>query len=92
MVMAMFERAGLRPKVAHELFHVVSILEFVAHGNGVSVLASLTLPAPRPGVVFRPLTPRVARRVAIACLDATRLSPAGRAFWELARREAPAKG
>lgn len=91
MVMRMFERAGVRPKVAHELLQVVSILEFVAHGNGVSVLASLTVPQPRPGLAFRPITPRVARRVAIACLDASRLSPAGRAFWELARREAQAK-
>jgi DNA-binding transcriptional LysR family regulator len=90
MVMRMFERAGVRPKVAHELFQVVSILEFVAHGNGVSVLASLAVPKPPPpGLAFRPITPRVARRVAIACLDASRLSPAGRAFWELARREAP---
>lgn len=92
MVMKMFERAGVRPKVAHELLQVVSILEFVAHGNGVSVLASLTVPQPRPGLAFRPIAPRVARRVAIACLDATRLSPAGRAFWELARRVGPAKG
>ncbi|MBA2675988.1 LysR family transcriptional regulator [Ramlibacter sp.] len=91
MVMKMFERAGVRPKVAHELLQIVSILEFVAHGNGVSVLASLTVPHPRPGLAFRPITPRVARRVAIACLDASRLSPAGRAFWELARREALAK-
>ena len=93
MVMKMFERAGVRPKVAHELLQVVSILEFVAHGDGVSVLASLAVPPqPRPGLAFRPITPRVARRVAIACLDASRLSPAGRAFWELARREGPAKG
>jgi DNA-binding transcriptional LysR family regulator len=92
MVMRMFDRAGVRPKVAHELFQVVSILEFVAHGNGVSVLASLTVPEPRPGLAFRPITPRVARRVAIACLDAARLSPAGRAFWELARRETMTKG
>jgi len=89
MVMKMFERAGVRPKVAHELLQVVSILEFVAHGDGVSVLASLAVPPqPRPGLAFRPITPRVA----IACLDASRLSPAGRAFWELARREGPAKG
>ncbi|MBE7367141.1 LysR family transcriptional regulator [Ramlibacter pallidus] len=92
MVMRMFDRAGVRPKIAHELFQVVSILEFVAHGNGVSVLASLTVPEPREGLVFLPITPRVARRVALACLDATRLSPAGRAFWELARRESPARG
>jgi len=91
MVLAMFERAGVRPKIAHELFQLVSILEFVAHGNGVSVLASLSVPEAPAGVTLRPLTPRVVRRVAFACLDATRLSPAGRAFWELARREAAGK-
>ena len=91
LVMSMFERAGVRPKVAHELLQVVSILEFVAHGNGVSVLASSVVPQARAGLAFRPITPRVARRVAIACLDSSRLSPAGRAFWELARREAAAK-
>ncbi|HVE53039.1 MAG TPA: LysR family transcriptional regulator [Ramlibacter sp.] len=91
LVMRMFERAGVRPKIAHELFQVASILEFVAHGNGVSVLAALSVPDHAPGVVFRPITPKVQRRVALACLDATRLSPAGRAFWELARREAPGR-
>jgi len=92
MVMGMFDRAGVRPKVAHELSQVISILEFVARGNGVSVLASLAVPEQRPGLVFRPITPRTSRRVAIACLDEKRLSPAARAFWEMARREAPAKG
>lgn len=87
MIMRMFERAGVRPKIAHELFQVASILEFVAHGNGVSVLASRSVPDSRPGLAFRPIAPRVMRRVALACLDASRLSPAGRAFWDLARRE-----
>ena len=90
MVMRMFDRAGVRPKVAHELSQVISILEFVAKGNGVSVLASLAVPEQHPDLVFPPITPRVSRRVAIACLDEKRLSPAARAFWELARREAPA--
>lgn len=87
MVMRMFERAGVLPKVAHELSQVLSILEFVARGNGVSVLASLAVPEQRAGLVFRPLTPRTARRVAIACLDEKRLSPAALAFWKMARSE-----
>ena len=86
IVMAMFERAGVRPKVAHELSQVLSVFEFVARGNGVSVLAALAVPDRHPGMVLRPITPRVTRRVAIACLDERRLSPAARAFWELARR------
>lgn len=85
MVLRMFERAGVRPKIAHELFQVASILAFVTHGNGVSVLASSTIPEPGPELAVRPITPRVARRIALACLDATRLSPAARAFWQLAR-------
>lgn len=89
MVLGMFERAGVRPKVAHELSQVISILEFVARGNGVSVLASLAVPEHRPGLVFLPITPRTARRVALACLDEKRLSPAGLAFWKMARSEAP---
>lgn len=92
MILRMFERAGVTPNVAHELFQVVSILDFVLHGNGVSVLASLVVPEPVAGLAFRPIRPKVARRVALACLDAARLTPAGRAFWELARREAPARG
>jgi DNA-binding transcriptional LysR family regulator len=63
MVMRMFERAGVLPKVAHELSQVTSILEFVARGNGVSVLAALAVPLHRPGLVFRPITPRTARRM-----------------------------
>lgn len=89
MVMRMFERAGVRPKVAHELSQVLSIFEFVARGNGVSVLASSIEPEQHPGLAFRPITPRVARRMAFACLDEKRLSPAARAFWEMARKERP---
>ena len=92
MVMDMFERAGVRPKVAHELSQVISILEFVARGNGVSVLAAFSVPEQRAGLVFRPITPRTSRRVALACLDSARLSPAAHAFWELARREPPVTG
>lgn len=92
MVMRMFERAGVRPQVAHELSQVVSILEFVAHGSGVSVLPSLAVSGPTPGLAFRPIVPRTSRRVALACLDQARLSPAARAFWELARREPPVSG
>jgi DNA-binding transcriptional LysR family regulator len=85
MVLRMFERAGVRAKVAHELSQIVSILEFVARGNGVSVLASLSVPEdPPPGVVLRPLSPRTTRRVAFACLDEKRLSPAALAFWKMA--------
>jgi DNA-binding transcriptional LysR family regulator len=84
MVMRMFERAGVVPKVAHELSQVITILEFVARGNGVSVLAALALPEQQQGLVFRPLTPRTTRRIALACIAEKRLSPAALAFWRMA--------
>lgn len=88
LVKQMFERSGTQPHVAHELSQVVSILEFVARRQGISVIAALALPARYAGVVFRPITPRSARRVGLACLDEARLSPAARAFWQLARKAA----
>lgn len=88
LVKQMFERHGLTPHVAHELSQVVSILEYVARGHGVSVIASLALPEQHAGVVFRPIAPRSARRVGLACLDERRLSPAARAFWKMARAAA----
>jgi DNA-binding transcriptional LysR family regulator len=90
MVMRMFERAGVQPMVAHELSQVLSILEFVARGNGVSVLPSLAVPERQAGLVFRTIVPRTSRRVAFACLDEKRLSPAALAFWKMARTETTA--
>lgn len=81
LVAQMFARAGLRPQVTHELSQLLSILAYVAGGEGVSVAAALALPADYPGVVYRPLAPGAQRRIGLACLDVTRLSPAATAFW-----------
>lgn len=84
-----FERAGLRPRVTHELIQLLSIVEFVARGQGVSIIASLALPEHYPGVIYRPIEPRTTRRIGLACLNASRLSPAAMAFWKLAREMGP---
>lgn len=85
LISRMFERAGLQPRISHELIQLLSILEFVARGQGVSIIAALALPESWAGVVYRPITPRSSRRIGLACLDASRLSPAAMAFWRLAR-------
>lgn len=87
-VARMFERAELKPRITHELTQLLSILAFVARGEGVSVLASMALPDHYEGVVYRRILPRTTRRIALACLDARRLSPAAQAFWRLARDRA----
>lgn len=85
LVARMFARAGVQPKVTHELSQLLSILEFVARGQGVSVVASLALPENHAGVVVRKITPRTSRRVGLACLNQSRLSPAAAALWQQAQ-------
>lgn len=85
LIVRMFTRAGIKPTVTHELSQLISILEFVARGHGVSVVASLALPDHHDGVVYRRITPRSSRRIGLACLNEQRLSPAAAALWEQAR-------
>lgn len=76
------------PKVLYHFTQIISILQFVQQGLAVSVAARLALPDAPQGVVYRPLLPTQPRTVGLACLDAARLSPLARAFWELAREQA----
>jgi DNA-binding transcriptional LysR family regulator len=82
LVSRTFARAGLQPKVTHELSQLTSIFEFVARGQGVSLVASLAIPNKYEGIVFRSLRPAVTRRIGLACLNDTRLSPAAAALWK----------
>ncbi|MEV5484499.1 MULTISPECIES: LysR family transcriptional regulator [Streptomyces] len=85
LIARMFTRADIQPKVTHELQQLISLLEFVAQGHGVSIVASLALPDHYDGVVYRRITPRASRRVGLACLNEGRLSPAAAALWRQAR-------
>lgn len=71
----------IKPRIAHELHQITSILQYVAEGHGVSILARLALPEAMPGVVYRRLTPTTQRYIALACQNSNRLSPVARAFW-----------
>ncbi|MBV8621701.1 MAG: LysR family transcriptional regulator [Curvibacter sp.] len=79
------QRYEARPQVLYRLTQVISILEFVRQGLGISMAARLALPDPAPkGVVYRPLLPAQPRTVGLACLQLARLSPLARAFWDMA--------
>jgi DNA-binding transcriptional LysR family regulator len=86
LVTRLFAGHGLRPRVTYELLQLMSILELVAGGKGISVLAKLALPDRYDGTVFRPLSPGTSRRIGLACLNENRLSPVARAFWQETRR------
>lgn len=86
LVTRLFSRNGLRPRITYELLQLMSILELVAGGKGVSILAKLALPDRYEGVVLRPITPGSSRRIGLVCLDESRLSPVARAFWNETRQ------
>jgi DNA-binding transcriptional LysR family regulator len=86
LVTRLFSRNGLRPRITYELLQLMSILELVASGKGVSILAKLALPDRYEGVALRPITPSSSRRIGLVCLDESRLSPVARAFWNDTRQ------
>ena len=89
VITRMFERAGITPRIAHDLSQIMSILEFVRRGQGISVLASLVLPQRYDGLVYRKISPAAKRRIGLACLNERKLSPAAHAFWAMVRDAAP---
>lgn len=86
LVTKLFSRNNLTPRVMYELLQLMSILELVSQGKGISMLAKLALPNQYPGVVFRPLSPGASRRFGLACLDEKKLSLVARAFWSETRK------
>lgn len=86
LIRRLFVRHNCTPTIVHELLQIMSILEYVARGEGVSILARLAVPETYPGVVFRPLLPQTRRSIGLACLDENRLSPAAKALWQEAKR------
>lgn len=86
LVTKLFSRNNLTPRVMYELLQLMSILELVSQGKGISMLAKLALPNQYPGVVFKPLSPGASRRFGLACLDEKKLSLVARAFWSETRK------
>jgi DNA-binding transcriptional LysR family regulator len=86
LVTRLFSAAQLRPKVRYRCAQLLSTLEAVSRGDGLSIVAQASLPqAHDPRYVIRPLTPRVPRRIGLAVLDRRQSSPATLAFIEIAQ-------
>ena len=83
----LFHSARLKPNVRYRCSQLLSTLDTVSRGAGVSVVAQASLPqAPQPRYVQRPLAPRVARQIGLAVLDRRQSSPATLAFIQMAQR------
>ena len=86
LIQRLFARHDCRPRIAHELLQIMSILEYVSRGEGVSILARLAVPDAYPGVRYVPLLPQTRRSIGLACLGENKLSPAAKALWQEAKR------
>jgi len=89
LVSRLFMSARLQPNIRYRSSQLISTLETVARGDGVTILAELALPSPSPhgeGYLRKPLAPCVRRSVGLAVLDDRQSSPATVAFVKLARR------
>ena len=85
LIEEVFRSAGVRLNVRYRLQQVLSILEIVRRGLGVSVVAELALPEDCKGLSIVPFEPRVVRRIGLAVRDRNNLSLASRAFFEFAQ-------
>ncbi|MBN2975593.1 LysR family transcriptional regulator [Pseudomonas lactucae] len=87
LVSRLFGAAQLRPKVRYRCAQLLSTLDAVSRGDGVSIVAEASLPLlPDTRYVRRPLSPREPRQIGLAVLDRRQSSPATLAFIEIAQR------
>jgi len=87
LVSRLFTGAGLKPDIRYRCSQLLSTLDAVQRGDGVTVVAEGSLPETQgPGYLKKPLKPAVKRQVGLAVLDRRQSSPATLAFIDLATR------
>ena len=77
---------GAIPKTLFRFEQLTSMMGFVVQGDAIAIVARLALPDAPAGLVYRSLQPRWPREIALAALSFNRLSPAARAFIEIATK------
>lgn len=85
----LFEAERLRPTVKQRYAQIITIIKMVESSAGFSIVADLAAPdevmALCPGVIKKPLTPKVKRSVGLAVLKREHASPAVEAFLKVAK-------
>ncbi|WP_223460929.1 MULTISPECIES: LysR family transcriptional regulator [unclassified Pseudomonas] len=85
LVSRLFTAARLTPNIRYRCSQLISTLDVVARGDGVTVVAEGSLPNQIDRrCVKKPLSPAVLRQVGLAVLDRRQASPATLAFISLA--------
>lgn len=87
-VMELFKAAQLTPQIKYNLAQILSILNMVNHGAGISIVADLALDTNilslYPNVVKRPLSPNIKRSIGLAVKNKQQMTPIAKAFVEIA--------
>ena len=87
-VMELFKAAQLTPQIKYNLSQILSILNMVNQGAGVSIVADLALDTNilslYPNVVKRPLSPNIKRSIGLAVKNKQQMTPIAKAFVEIA--------
>ncbi|KPU54011.1 bacterial regulatory helix-turn-helix, lysR family protein [Pseudomonas fluorescens] len=85
LVSRLFTAARLTPNIRYRCSQLMSTLDVVARGDGLTVVAEGSLPNQIDSrCVIKPLSPAVLRQVGLAVLDRRQASPATLAFINLA--------
>ncbi|RCW66802.1 LysR family transcriptional regulator [Pseudorhodoferax soli] len=83
---------GVQAPVAQEVGHPTTIFRMLDAGLGISVVPTLALPpAGLPGLVVRPLLPRIDRSIVLVRRKHRALAPVAQLAWDLVRKVADAR-
>jgi DNA-binding transcriptional LysR family regulator len=87
LVSQLFMAARLQPNIRYRCSQLLSTLDTVSRGDGITIVAEGSLPEEATShYVKKPLLPAVQRQVGLAVLDQRQASPATLAFIEVASR------
>jgi DNA-binding transcriptional LysR family regulator len=90
MVLELFKAAKLKPDIAFNNIQIMSMLSMVSHGAGISATAQLSISFleadAQSAYVLKPFKPALHREIALLMQNIKQLSPAAKAFVEIAAK------
>ena len=82
-LIAYFQKQGINPRVVQEVTPMTTLTAFVSAGEGLGFVTEGIAAVPRPGVVFRPLSPAPPSLPMAVAWRGKMLPPVGRRFLDV---------
>ncbi|KAB0624608.1 LysR family transcriptional regulator [Acinetobacter gandensis] len=87
----LLQQHQIQPKITYQMSQLLTILNMVNLQEGIAIVADMAMPkellALHPHVVKRPLSPNTQRQIGLAVKNQQLISPACKAFIELAQQK-----